>query len=53
MQLKTIELPLRMCSKPKWTSVVLDDTLKISIRVLLIKCSAEGKDLCAIKGGLG
>lgn len=50
---KTIEFPLRMCSKPKRTSVVLDDTLKISLRVLLSKCSAKGMGLCAIKGGLG
>lgn len=51
--LNTIEFPLRMCSKPKWTCVVLHDILKISLRVLLTKCSAKGKGLFAVKGGLG
>lgn len=53
MDLKPVELPLRTCSKAKRTSVDLDDTPKILLRVLLTKCSAKPKDLCAVKGGLG
>lgn len=45
---KNVELPLRTCSKPKWTSVVLVDTLNTSLSLLFTKWSA--KSVCWQRG---